>query len=308
MNRRQCLTTVAGGVALAPTSALANPLLDDDTRWVRQQRRTLRRLRTARPDPEVRRVLRQEGLPGNLEGEALAAIVLARAFNDLPRARRRSEPVQDLLWDEADRVGGAMATWVSWLDGLSPERRDALDAHFEAEPADLDLATGHLDDRLAPTGLDLSQELRRARRLLRRRTLRWGLETLLRQATRDARTEGLPDDQWRDGRFRGGVQDRQQGQKPPPPAARRRGRLPPIIAWGLRMLGVGCVFLAAGWSFAAMGAVAIGALFLWIGLIFLVIGLAVLLWGAIAIGLGFHLPPPQRRGKKPPPKKRPPPR
>jgi hypothetical protein len=250
------------------------------------------------------RALIREDLPRNLAGEALAAVVLAQGFSDLPKSQRRSVAVQDFMWEEAPRVGTAMATWVSWLDGLSPERRQALDDHFAESPETLDLASNFVAEKaaVADLGLDLDKRLKRASRALAHRGLRWGLEKLLRMAVREARAEGLSDDVWRGGRFRRDPANHGQDRQGRPPARRRRSnRLPPVVAWGLRLLGVGFTFLAAAWVLGIGGTPIIGVVFAYFGLIFLVVGLFVLFWGLIAIGLGLHLPPPQRgRGNSPP--------
>ena len=107
MDRRECLTALASGAALMPAPVLAAPGLTDDERWVRQQRRVLRRLRSRRGDPELRRALTAEGLPPSLASEALAAMVLGQGFSELSRERRRAPAVQDFLWQEAPRIGTA---------------------------------------------------------------------------------------------------------------------------------------------------------------------------------------------------------
>ena len=311
MNRRDCLAALAGTVALTPLEASAAALAHDPQRWARRQRRQLRQVRAHRGDADVRRALAREGLPRGLHNEVLAALVLAQAFQDLTPKQRRQDAVQDLMWEETPRIGQATASWVSWLDGLSPERRRELDDHLHESPETLDLADGFVAERTAGVGEGLDRKLRSARRALRRRSIRWGLETLLSHAVRSAGEVGLGDEAWRGGGYRGeGPLQREPGDGPPPPRRRRRAGLPPIIAWGLRVLGVGLVFVAFGYIFVAVGAFAAGAVFLYVGVVMLLVGLVALFWGLIAIGLGLHVPPAQRRrGKRPPPRRdRPPPR
>ncbi len=250
-------------------------------------------------------------MPENLSGEVLAAVVLSLGFRELSPQRRRSAPVQDLMTEEAPRIGSAMATWVSWLDSLSAERRQALEDHLDQSPETLDLAGEFVFEKTAVAGLDLDLErqLKRARRILRRRSIRWGLETLLRRATEEAVDLGLKAEDWRSGGFRQDPVTARKGPEGGPPPARTRGRapMPPVIAWGLRLLGLGVVFLAAGWVLGLGGAPAVGVLLTLVGVFWLIVGFFVLFWGLIAIGSGFHMPPPKRRRRQPPPG-RPPPR
>jgi len=146
MERRDFMTSVGSLMALG---TLSTPLVGHATTggltpgdlseegldaYMDEVSAQIRRIEATRVDPEIKRHLRQRGMPARLTKDIARAMLVSSAVRDLPPELQEHAKVQRRLRREAPRVTRTMMRLTDFLKGHSEEEHKEIQQHLRENP------------------------------------------------------------------------------------------------------------------------------------------------------------------------------
>ncbi len=158
MERRDFMTSVGSLMALG---TLNTPLVGNATTggltpgdlseegldaYMDEVRAQIKRIEATRVQPEVRRHLRQRGMPARLTKDMARMMLVTSAVRDLPPELQKHAKVQRRLRREAPRIGRTVMRLTDFVKGHSPEELQELQAYLQEHPDHGEEITANLTD------------------------------------------------------------------------------------------------------------------------------------------------------------------
>ncbi len=147
MERRDFMTSMGSLMALG---TLSTPLVGNATTggltpgdlseegldaYMDEVSAQIRRIEATRVDPEIKRHLRQRGMPARLTKDIARTMLVSSAVRDLPPALQEHAKVQRRLRREGPRVTRTMMRLTDFLKGHSEEELRDIQKLFQEDPS-----------------------------------------------------------------------------------------------------------------------------------------------------------------------------
>jgi len=273
-----------GGLTLTDTSEAG---LDA---YLDELKAQLRRIESARLQSDFRRYFRQRGFPGRMAKDIARTLLVTSAVRDLPPKIQEHPKVQRRLAREAPRIARTVMRLTDFLKGHSKEELADIQAHLKEHPDLGEEITANFTDFTHRQ--DLPPERREQTRHFMESTA-WKmthqppnlmLDEYTEKVDRITAAGGFQQEHWEAHYV---VVDEESAAEPGADFWADLDFRHPVVAAGLRTMGVGGSFVLGGTAILALGGVS--EVFIGVGMTATCVGGGIAFVGLIILFVGMML-------------------